>query len=337
MQTIYHGGALDLAVKKYGGQAAHWLDLSTGINPYHYPIENVKLDSWQQLPQAQALDELLCAASVAYRCPQKNILAANGTQILIEILPQILPKSRVAILSPTYEEHAANWQKYGHEILLTADVETAKQADHLIIVNPNNPTGRLFPPTELMSISAHFAAKNGYLIIDEAFMDMTPKMSMAAYIGQSGLIILRSFGKFFGLAGVRIGFMLAEQFILSKIRHHVGLWSVAGMSMDVACQALQDINWQENMRQTLAKDMALMQQILQKNEFSITGSSDLFCLVTMPKNQNADKYFANLAKQHILSRKFMNDEASLRFGLVKHQQQNEFAEKLAQTCAGLKP
>ena len=220
--SIYHGGALDQAIAQYGGRAEQWLDLSTGINPHHYPIQSINSASWTQLPQKAALDGLLAAASAAYGCAQKQILAANGTQSLIEILPKILPKSTVAILAPTYQEHAHNWQKHGHKVILVDHVDQAKKADHLIIVNPNNPSGKLFTPQELLRLHAHYAAKNGQLIVDEAFIDMTPDMSMATFTGREGLIVLRSFGKFFGLAGVRIGFMLADEQILQKMHQHIG-------------------------------------------------------------------------------------------------------------------
>ena len=330
---LYHGGGLDQAIADFGGRVNDWLDLSTGINPYHYPFAVVDPLSWTQLPQNTALDSLLAAASQAYHCPKQQILAANGTQNLIETLPKILPKSTIAILSPTYQEHAENWLKCGHKVSLVDDVEQAMQADHLLIVNPNNPSGKLFTPLELAALHAHFAAKGGNLIIDEAFIDMTPNMSMAPCAGQDGLIILRSFGKFFGLAGVRIGFILASNSVLQKIHKHIGLWSMAGMALDVASRALTDLKWQQKMRQKLAKDMNDMCEILQQNKFRIIGQTDLFCTVKMPNDLPlAHKYFTKLAQQHILTRKFMDDETILRFGLAKQMQQDEFAIKLQQIC-----
>ena len=331
--SIYHGGALDQAIAQYGGRAEQWLDLSTGINPHHYPIQSINSASWTQLPQKAALDGLLAAASAAYGCAQKQILAANGTQSLIEILPKILPKSTVAILAPTYQEHAHNWQKHGHKVILVDHVDQAKKADHLIIVNPNNPSGKLFTPQELLRLHAHYAAKNGQLIVDEAFIDMTPDMSMATFTGREGLIVLRSFGKFFGLAGVRIGFMLADEQILQKMHQHIGLWGISGMAVDIASHALNDGVWQQNMRWILAVDMRKMRQILQQNAFDIVGHCDLFCLVKMPNGAaSAHKYFTKLAQQHILTRKFVDDKTILRFGLAKQQQQDEFGAKLAQIC-----
>lgn len=335
-QPLYHGGALDQAMAQYGGDVQDWLDLSTGINPHHYPITQVEPSSWTQLPQASALDGLLTAASKAYNCKENQILAVNGTQNIIETLPFIMPKSIIAILSPTYQEHAQNWTKYGHKVMIVDNVKQAMQADHLLIVNPNNPTGKTFTPDELQVLRAYFDAKNGFLIIDEAFIDMTPELSMSEFAGQKGLIILRSFGKFFGLAGVRIGFILAEDEILQKMRMHIGLWDMAGMAIDIATQALNDTVWQQNMRQTLTDEMKSMCQILQQNSFKIIGQTDLFCLVEMSrKNLSAYKYFDKLATHHILTRKFMDDDKILRFGLATQQQQNIFSTKLKQICEEL--
>lgn len=313
MTKIYHGGALDEAIKLYGGTANEWLDLSTGINPYHYPIDNVSVNSWTQLPQNSALDGLLLSASAAYNCAVQNIMAANGTQILIENLPKIFDKSTVAILSPTYEEHAHNWRKLGHNVILTDDITIAKTADHLIMVNPNNPDGKLYSTPETKKLQEYFAAKNGYLIIDEAFMDLTSDVSLAGEIGTDGLIILRSFGKFFGLAGMRIGFMLAPVEMVAKMQNMLGLWNIAGMALEVATTALKDMKWQAEMRHTLADDMREMHRILQRNGFSIIGSTNLFCLVSIPNEEiSAHKYFDKLASHHILTRKFTNDDTILR-------------------------
>lgn len=338
MAKIYHGGALDLAIAQYGSLADAWLDLSTGINPHHYPIHSTSLSSWTQLPQNSMMVELTEAASEAYNCSSQHIIAANGTQSLIEKLPEIFEKSTIAILSPTYEEHAHNWKKHGHNVIVTDDLERAKNADHLLIVNPNNPTGKLFSPQEMRELGAYFAAKNGYLIIDEAFMDLTPDMSMANVAGEDGFVILRSFGKFFGLAGVRIGFMLAPSNLLEDMQKHIGLWNIAGMAMDVATLALNDTLWQKTMRQTLALEMQDMSRILTKNGFNIVGSTDLFCLATMPNAEiSAHKYFDKLARNHILTRKFIDNESVLRFGLIKNKQLGEFSQKLEQVCEVLKP
>ena len=263
---IYHGGALDVAMDKYGGAKPEWLDLSTGINPHSYPFDMPSPEAWTQLPQKSALDELLLAASVAYDCAPEFMLAANGTQALIELLPQIIARSTnvtstIAIMSPTYEEHAKCWRQYGHKVVLVTSLDEAKQADNLLIVNPNNPTGKLYSIDELQHLQTYFAAKNGNLIIDEAFIDVQPEHSLSRFAGQDGLIILRSFGKFFGLAGLRVGFVLADKVTLNKMAKKLGLWSVSGMALQVATQALTDLAWQHKMRQTLAAEMKILHDI----------------------------------------------------------------------------
>lgn len=331
-----HGGALDEAIAKFGGGANDWLDLSTGINPYHYPVDQIGVKSWQQLPQKMALDNLVEIARKTYNCAQASITVGNGTQVLIEHLPQLFEKSCIAIMSPTYEEHAQNWQKHGHSVSLVSDVAAAKKADHLLIVNPNNPTGKFYSIEELQNLRQHFVAKGGCLIVDEAFIDIKPEDSMAKFAGVEGLVILRSFGKFYGLAGVRIGFMLSDALMAKKISQHIGLWAMSGMAIDVASMALADTTWQNSMRKILTQDMRDMINILQDHGFSILGKTSLFCLVSPPnQTHSAYKYFDKFAIHHILTRKFEKDDKILRFGLIKKIQQESFAEKLNKICSEL--
>ncbi len=335
-EKLIHGGALDAAMLQYGGSRQEWLDLSTGINPNAYPIGDISSDCWVQLPQSSALEGLRVAAERYYSCPDASISIANGTQALIELLPQIIAKSTIAILSPTYEEHQYNWQKYGHEVVVTDDLEQALEADHLLIVNPNNPDGKMVEPSQLLEILAHFRAKNGYLIIDEAFMDMTPEFSLASEAGCSGLIILRSFGKFFGLAGIRIGFLLADEKLTDLINRRIGLWAISGASIEIATKALGDKVWQQNMRLKLNKDMLKMQQILTENKFHIVGGTDLFCLAKTPHNSYVTNvYFSRFATQNILLREFKYNHQILRFGLPIAADFNSFASKLSDICDDL--
>lgn len=329
MSQLYHGGALDKAIAQYGGEVQNWLDLSTGINPYHYPIKGISLKSYTQLPQQADLAKLIDVARHAYNCEKGEVLVGNGTQILIENLPKIFAKSTIAILAPTYEEHAKNWQKNGHKVVLTDDIETAKTADHLLIVNPNNPTGKLFTRAELMALHAYFAKKNGYLIVDEAFIDCQPEFSLAGKAGIENLIILRSFGKFYGLAGVRIGFLLSSKNIVARMQAGFGLWGIAGCSMQLATKALLDDVWQQKMCLTLQVEMQEMQEILLQNGFKTIGSTALFCLVKMPNTAiSAYKYYEKLCESHILSRKFEADDTILRFGLVEDVSKNKFQARL---------
>lgn len=335
-KNLYHGGALDVAISEFGGKASDWLDMSTGINPYHYPIADIDPLAWRQLPQKSELDLLIKVASHAYGCSKNQILAGNGTQTLIEKLPQIFETSTIAIMAPTYEEHAHNWRKFGHRVIFVEDFEQARDADHLLIVNPNNPSGTLYEPEKLLEIHSFYAQKGGCLIVDEAFMDMTPDKSLATHIGLEGLIILRSFGKFFGLAGVRVGFILGAEALLLKMSRIIGLWDIAGPSLSIATSALGDEDWQQKMRTKLAADMTALMAVLQANGFEVLGKTDLFCLASIPTHlPSAVKCFEKLAKHHILTRKFDNNDKILRFGLLETAHLQVFAEKLPQVMRSL--
>lgn len=230
-EPLAHGGDLS-AIRRHFPQAPEpWIDLSTGINPVPYPVVDLPTEIWSRLPTRQQEQALLEAAAARYgvRDPA-TIAAAPGTQALIQLLPRLVPKSRVGVLGPTYEEHAHCWARQGHDVAIVRDFEGA---DVTIVVNPNNPTGRLLPPERLRR-------DRGLLIVDEAFIDfLAPDASLAGNLPVR-TIVLRSFGKAYGLAGVRLGFAIAEKPIVDRIRDELGPWAVSGPALEIGRRALAD-------------------------------------------------------------------------------------------------
>src|SRR3989338_9632468 len=213
---LEHGGRLRRAARQYGIAEADWLDLSTGINPLGWPVPIVPNEVWQRLPQD---DDGLQAAAQDYYGTSK-LLAVAGSQAAIQTLPMLRSPAQVAIVAPGYAEHAHAWQRCGHHVVgMTASeiLQAGTAAQVAVIVNPNNPTGKLFRPKELLDMHAQLAARGGWLVVDEAFIDATPEHSLASACPRPGLIVLRSLGKFFGLAGARVGFVLAEENILQPL------------------------------------------------------------------------------------------------------------------------
>ena len=205
-QTVEHGGDIGDAARRYGIDPADWLDLSTGINPRAYDTGPIPAASLQRLPEPGELKALLGAARAAYRVPDHaHVTAAPGTQALIQLLARSRRSSRVAVVGPTYSEHAIAWRSCGHEVVEIGEPD-AGDADVVVAVNPNNPDGRRIVPDRLAEMARDLAARDGILIVDEAFADAHPEISLAPRTGMPGLVVLRSFGKFFGLAGVRLGF-----------------------------------------------------------------------------------------------------------------------------------
>ncbi len=309
-----HGGHLAAASQAYGIPVDDWLDLSTGINPVAWPVPALPAAVWQRLPYSSI--ELEAAARACYGSPAA--LAVHGSQAAIQLLPQLRPPGRIGIVSPTYAEHAFAWRQAGHQVLEfgPADIETRlADCDVLLLANPNNPTGECYPPARLLEWHAQLRARNGWLVVDEAFMDATPDQSLAAASDRPGLIVLRSVGKFFGLAGLRLGFVLAERGLLQAIAARSGPWPVSGPAQYLGQRALADRDWQAGMRQQLPQQAGRLRDLLQAAGLEPAGGTALFCFVL---HAEAADIQAALAALGILVRLFPADASGrpgLRFGL----------------------
>jgi len=305
-----HGGEPPFSV---GTERPDWLDLSTGIAPFAYPFSFPGASAWQKLPRLREEQAALTAAGQYFGLGrQSDICLGPGSQALLQLLPELLPTGAVGVLSPTYGEHAYRWAQAGHQVHEVAGfAELPPECRYVVLVNPNNPTGALHEPRDLLSLAALLAAREGYLIVDEAFCDVLPDSSLAAYAGEPGLLILRSFGKFFGLAGLRLGFLLGPVEILSKARLRIGPWSVNGPALAIAAQAYNDDVWIAAHRQRLAGQAAKLHGLL-AGHGEILGGTDLFVLLS---SDRAGDILARLAAAHIHVRDFAEQKTWLRFGL----------------------
>ena len=342
MTALTHGGQLAQIAQRYDIELPHWLDLSTGIAPYHYPIGDILLSAYQQLPQTDG--ELLNVATDYYG--HDSILATNGSQAVIKLLPELWqsvldqssktltynssPKSCTVYL-PTdgYKEHQHAWEQAQFSICLydehLPDIAMLDECCVLVIINPNNPTGKLFSRNELTRYQQALTTLNGLLVIDEAFMDViTPCQSMASLANTSNMIILRSFGKFFGLAGIRIGFVLANEDWIAKLTNLIGPWQVNGPAQCIAKQALFDRQWQQEQRIQLAQNSNEMKSLLLRcltpHNVKVLNQTDLFSTVTFNDHSLAPKLFHALCLQAVYVR-LCDDHISLRFGIATSAQQ----------------
>lgn len=307
---LHHGGRLRAAATHFAIPLESWLDLSTGINTNGWPVRTPPASSWKRLPEED--DELNAAASRYYGAG--FLLPVAGSQAAIQALPQLRPPSRVSVLNPGYAEHAHAWQRNHHTVssVLPEQIDTIlPNTDVLIIIHPNNPTGATFPISQLLNWHAQLAQRGGWLIVDEAFIDATPELSIASHTTKPGLIILRSLGKFFGLAGARVGFVCAHPQLLIALNNLLGPWTVNGPARWMAIQALQDKNWQEKARQRLLQDSQRLHSLLSQYHLTPRGGSAFFQWVCSAK---ASDIFEKLAGQGILTRLF-TEPSSLRFGL----------------------
>lgn len=318
---LKHGGRLLEAAQHYQIPLAEWLDLSTGINPHSYPIPVIPNSIWQRLPEEQ--DGLIASAQAYYQCP--SILAVAGSQAAIQSLPLLRPHGITGIVTPSYAEHAYAWEKAGHQLLFMPASEINQHIQHLdtlILVNPNNPTACTFTQKQCLAWWQILQRKQGWLIIDEAFIDGTPELSLSKLLPLKGLIILRSIGKFFGLAGLRVGFVLAEPTILHALHELLGPWTLSNPSRFICIQALRDTVWQQQTRQQLQQQSQRLQALLSRYQLKSTGYTQLFQWV---QTDYATQLHQQLARLAILTRLF-NQPASLRFGLPSNEMQWQHLE-----------
>lgn len=318
-QQIHHGGNLLQAAEFWSVPLADWLDLSTAVSPFSYPLASPPSAVWQRLPYLNP--EFVKAACSYYGC--KCLLPVAGSQQAIELLPGLLKAERVAVPALGYSEHEIQWQAAGatlcryHDIHQLEALITQGELQVAVVINPNNPTGDVFPRERMLRLAALAAAHKTRLIVDEAFADATPEISLAGSCAEN-VIVLRSLGKFFGLAGVRVGFIVAAESLLSQWVDAVGPWEITGPSQWAAQQALQDSRWQAEQRQRLQQVSAQLSQLLQTRFPQATVvKQPLFCSLYLPQT-TGPAIFEQLARKGILVRLFTpsNAYSLVRFGLL---------------------
>jgi len=307
---LEHGGNLHDAIKRFKRPRHAWLDLSTGINPASYSVPMLAHDAWHRLPETNA--EFIIAAQAYFGASQ--LLAVAGTQVAIQTLPRLRSYSKVIVAAPAYAEHAYRWAQAGHDVLqvpFEALDGHVRQCDVMVVCNPNNPTGMTFSTETLMRWADSLASKNGWLIVDEAFIDMTPAASVAAWSDHASLIVLRSIGKFFGLAGLRLGFVLANAQRLSALAEMVGPWAVSGPAQEIGKIALTDVPWQINMRKQLLDAGTRLHTLLARYDINATGTA-LFQWWPEPQ---AQAFWQHMAELGVWVRLFTKGTNSIRLGL----------------------
>ena len=304
---LEHGGRLRRAAEAYGIPLADWLDLSTGINPQGYPVPPVPADAWLRLPEDD--DGLEAAAADYYG--SADLLPVAGSQPAIQLLPAVLRGERVSLLAPGYAEHAHAWRDRRAVAVSADEIDAAvAHSDIVVLVQPNNPTGVHFGRERLLEWHTRLARRGGWLVVDEAFIDTTPAQSLVPLAGADGLVVLRSVGKFFGLAGARVGFVFAPASVRAALAERLGPWTLAGPARWAARHALADRAWQTQARAALLTAGERLQALLETHGLPACGPA-LFKLVATP---DAARLHAAFARRGILLRLFETPQA-VRFGL----------------------
>jgi cobalamin biosynthetic protein CobC len=309
---IWHGGDLDEARRLFPDAPEPWIDLSTGINPIAYSMPPLPASLFERLPSPADHKDLEAAAAQAYGASDPaRVVAAPGTQPLIGLLPTLRARSRVAILGPTYAEHARAWRGAGHQVDEVASVHGAGAADILVVVNPNNPDGRTLPREALLEHAKRLRPRNGWLVVDEAFADFGEGETLVPILPENA-IVLRSFGKTYGLAGVRLGFAIAANEVAETLRRVLGPWCVSGPAVEVGRRALRDHEWKRAAQEARARDARRLDTLLApRSDHPVHGT----ILYRLMSSRRAPELFSHLGQQGIWVRRFQYDPGLLRFGL----------------------
>ncbi|MCC8977763.1 threonine-phosphate decarboxylase CobD [Bradyrhizobium acaciae] len=303
-----HGGNLDVAQQRFGGAAEDWIDLSTGINRVPYPVVDVEPRQWNALPSRSEIESLHAAARQAY-ATDAPVVAMGGAQAAIQLLPRLAPRGRARILAPTYNEYAAVLSAAaGWDVAEVSDLAALAGADIAIVVNPNNPDGRRHDRDELLAL----LPRVGRLVIDESFADAVPDVSLASEAGRPGLLILRSFGKFYGLAGLRLGFALGSEADITALAAMTGPWPVSGAAIAIGRRALLDRDWAKATTARLADDCVRLDAEARVQGWTLVGGASLFRLYDVGDALAAQE---KLARAQIWSRVFQQKPGWLRLGL----------------------
>lgn len=304
-----HGGNLDAATARFGGAAGDWIDLSTGINPRPYPVPDIPARAWAALPTEADMGALCEAAARAYGAACA-ITPVAGAQAAIQMIPALMPPGEARVFGPTYNEHAASLRAAGWDVREVVEADELAGADLAVIVNPNNPDGRTHGPDALLALGDRV----GLLVVDESFADTAPELSIIPHLTrESGRIVaLRSFGKFFGLAGVRLGFALGGEARIARLREIAGPWPVSGPAITIGCTALADSAWQRETRARLEADAARLDRLAEAAGWEVVGGTPLFRLYETGDSGAAQ---ARLARAQIWSRTFPYSRGWVRLGL----------------------
>lgn len=307
---VEHGGRLRQAAQQYRIELPEWLDLSTGISPLTPPLPAIPAGAWQRLPELE--DGLEAAARDYYG--SSEVLPVAGSQAAIQALPRLRGRSRVGVLSPCYAEHAHAWRREGHTVVELGEGAVRRalpNIDVLVVVNPNNPTGRLIEPEQLLYWHQQLMERGGWLVVDEAFIDCTPASSLATLSTRPGLIVLRSFGKFFGLAGLRMGFVLADRELLGCLARQLGPWTLSGPARVIGEQLLRDEAAQASQRSQLLALGERLATLLSRHGMPPLGGCALFQWLLHERAPVLHEFFA---RRGILLR-LIRQPLGLRFGL----------------------
>lgn len=314
-----HGGKVEAASALFPSARRPWIDLSTGISPWAYPHATLPIAAFTRLPEADLVAQLESAAANAFGVKNpEQVVALPGTDLGLRLLEPIFPRRRIAVVRPGYSGHLLAWKRSSVAEVSADSLEAAAETnDVIVLANPNNPDGRLISTDRLRGVAKTLASRNCTLVVDEAYADVAPEHSLCAEAGDN-LIIFRSFGKFFGLAGVRLGFVITSSTHTRSFRQLVGDWPICGPAAVSGQAAYRDLGWQSEQRERLKQAGARLDALLVDAGLELVGGTPLYRLA---RCADADSLFRQFAACGILIRPFNEDPRLVRIGLPADEEQ----------------
>ncbi|MBA4751121.1 MAG: pyridoxal phosphate-dependent class II aminotransferase [Sphingopyxis sp.] len=302
---MWHGGGLEAAKRHFGG--SDWIDLSTGINPHPWPGAAGMAFDWRRLPDREALAQLEAVAAACFGVDARHVCAVPGSEIGLRLTGMLIGGSARHV-APSYRTH-------GEMIGESAPIAAAAARGHdgtLILANPNNPDGRVTGAAAMRALLDGRGA-GGWLLVDEAFADVDQAMSIVTLVDEGRrLIVFRSFGKFFGLAGVRLGFVVAPYAIVAALRERLGAWPLSAAAIAIGTAAYADNDWMAAARRRIADEATALDSLLARRGYRPSGECPLFRLIEV---DDAQALFERLARRAMLTRPFADQPRWLRIGL----------------------
>jgi cobalamin biosynthetic protein CobC len=318
LEPLAHGGDLTAARQMFPDAPEPFIDLSTGINPHPYPVPELSSALFERLPDRAHVRRLAAVAAQCYGAPSAgHVLPAPGTQILLPQVAMLVSPGRATILRTTYAEHLGAASVAGHGVTEVSSADQLGRADLAVVVNPNNPDGRLVERDTLLDIADELRRRGGILVVDESFADVAPPgATLAGDIGRGNIVVLRSFGKFYGLAGLRLSFALAAPNLVERLDAMLGPWAVAGPALFIGEKALADEAWKLQTLARLTEAAARLDEVLKNTGLEVVGGTSLYRLT---QSSDAEQLFARLGRAGTLVRRFSEEPTWLRWGLPRSE------------------
>ena len=306
---IEHGGNIDDAINVYGGNESDWIDLSTGINPDCYPIPKILDADWRNLPTFTEIEKLESLIKFEFNTIS-SVMLTPGSQLAISLLPILFKKQKVGILEPTYNDYFLSFKNAGFKVCSCKNLQELFKSKIAIIVNPNNPDGKNYQIKDLLLLSK----KVSLLIVDESFIEASEASSIISYINKktNNIVVIKSFGKLYGLAGLRLGFIFSGESLINRFKKIFSFWPVSKVSIKIASKAIKDKKWMISSQKKLKKKAYILDEIMKSINFELIGGTNLFRLYSTPNSISSQRL---LAKQFIWSRIFSYSNKWLRLGI----------------------